>query len=311
LVHTLAADGSIYGQVDDAVSGANAFMVYSETGNINALEVAKDLVAIDSRISSNTDRISSALTAAVEPFFTTGKEALASILQRICSYGDTSYQPIGYAIWGSQETTDGKPQLVVASYPSLSSYDYVIDATDPRLEAPINIVRDVSSVVNYINVRWTQASGTQNTVTPDDDANLSDSDSISRYGRREPDSDLDIGPGTYALAVRAGRAYIANKKYPRPYVSGPIRIFEAIRNQDGGETPVSEIRAGQRVKLVNVADDVLGIDGAGATFIITEIEYDDDTQSASISCGMPDSLASFLAAGSLMPIKDPTLEGIA
>jgi hypothetical protein len=94
-------------------------------------------------------------------------------------------------------------------------------------------------------------------------------------------------------------------------VSGPIRIFEAIRNQDGGETPVSEIRAGQRVKLVNVADDVLGIDGAGATFIITEIEYDDDTQSASISCGMPDSLASFLAAGSLMPIKDPTLEGIA
>lgn len=307
---TPAADGSIYGQVDDAVSGANAFMVYSETGNINALEVAKDLVAIDSRISSNTDRISSALTAAVEPFFTTGKEALASILQRVCSYGDTSYQPIGYAIWGSQETGDEKPQLVVESYPSLSSFDYVIDAADPRLEAPINIVRDASSVVNYVSVRWTQPNGVQNMVTPDDDANLSDASSIALYGRREPDADLDIGYGSYALAVRAGRAYIADKKYPRPYVSGPIKLYESIRNQDGGETPVSEIRAGQRVKLVNVADDVLGIDSAGATFVLTEHEYDDDTQSASLVCGIPDSLASFLAAGALIP-KDPILEGMA
>lgn len=301
--HSGTSDGSRFGQIDDAVSGANALMIYSETGNINAYEVAKDLVGLLSRLSSNTDRISSALTVSVEPFITTGKEAAASILARICSYGDTSYWPIGYAVWGSQEVTDEKPQLVVEPYPALTSCEYVIDAGDPLLEAPAQIVRDVNSVVNYVSVRYTDPEGREKIVTPDDDATLKDDASIAFYGKREADTDPHVGTGTSDLAIRAGRAFLANKKDPRPYVSAPLRVYGSIRNYDGGETPVSEIRAGQRVKLANIADDVLNQTGVGATFIITETEYSDDDQSVMISCGMPDSLASFLAAMSLVPTR--------
>jgi hypothetical protein len=302
--HTGTSDGSRFGQIDNAVSGANEIMIYSETGSINAYEVARDLVGLLSALSSVTDGIDSTLNVSVEPFLTEGKEAAASILQRICSYGTASYGPVGFAVWGSQQTLDGKPQLFVAPYPDLSSHEYVIDAGDPALEAPLTIARDVSGVVNYVCVRYLDALGRENIVTPDDDATLRDDTSISLYGRREPDSDLSIGTGSSALAIRAGRAYIANKKDPRPYVSGPIRVYGAIKNADGGKTPVSEIRAGERIRLANVADDVFNQAGVGATFVITEIEYVDDDQSATISCGLPDSLATFLAAMSLVPVKN-------
>lgn len=301
---TPATDGTIYGQIDSAISGATSLMVYSETGSINAYEVAKDLVGLLSQLSSNTDRISSALNVSVEPFFTEGKEAAASILQRICSFGDASYQPIGYAVWGSQETGDDKPQLVVEAFPSISTYDLLIDAGDPRLSSPVSIVRDVNSVVNYVSVRYLDSLGRPKIVTPDDDSTLRDDTSISLYGRREADSDLSVGTSTQALAIRAGRAYLARNKDPRAYVSGPIVVRESMRSADGGETPVSEIKAGQRVKLVNISEDVFRQTDAGATFVITETEYDDDTQSAIISCGVPDDLSSFIAALSLVPVKN-------
>lgn len=302
--HAGVSDGSRFGQIDSAVSGATPLMVYSETGAINAREVAVDLVGLLTQLSSNTDAIDTSLTQSVEPFITEGKEAAASILQRICSYGTTSYKPIGYAVWGSQQTADDKPQLVVEPYPDLSSSEYVIDAADPRLEAPIEIKRDVGSVVNYVSVVYRDALDRENIVTPDDDANLKDDASIALYGRREADIDPNIGTGSYALAVAAGRAYLENRRNPRPYVSAPIRVLDVIANSTGGETPVSEVRAGQRVKLVNVLDDVLNADGVGATFVITETEYDDDEASASISLGLPDSIAVYLAALSLVPSKE-------
>ena len=288
--HAGVSDGSRFGQIDSAVSGATQLMIYSETGSINAREVAVDLVGLMTQLSSNTDKIHAGLTLSVEPFLTDGKESAASILQRICSFGTPTYEPIGYAVWGSLQTGDGKPQLEVLPYPDLSASEYVIDAADPRLEAPISIKRDVGSVVNYVSVVYRDALDRENVVTPDDDANLKDDASIALYGRREPDTNPDIGTGSYALAVAAGRAYIANRSNPRAYVSSPIKVFDAIMNATGGETPVSEIRAGQRVRLVNVLDDVLNAEGSGATFVITETEYSDDNQSVSLSLGLPDSL---------------------
>lgn len=306
-------DGTYYGEIN---SNSTPFMVYSETGSINAYEVAKDIAALYSELSTNYDRIDSSLNVAVEPFITQGKEAAASVLARICSYGTSAYKAIGYAIWGSQETSDGKPQLVVEPYPVLTSYEYVIDAGDPRLIAPIEIVKDVAGVVNWVCVRWTDGGGFEHVVTPDDDANLKDTASIALYGQREADSDLHIGLGTQTLAIQAGRALLSQKKDPRAYVSAPIKVYESMRASDGGTVAVSEVRAGQRVRLVNVADDVFNVSGTGATFVITDAEYSDDDQTLTMSCGVPDDLAHFLASVSAMGTKQAssgnyTLEGIA
>lgn len=305
------SDGTYFGELN---SSSTAFMVYSETGSINAREVAQDIAAMYSEISTNYDRIDSSLTVSVEPFITDGKEIAASVLSRICSYGTSAYKPIGYAVWGSQEVSDGKPQLVVEPYPEISSYDYIIDAGNPLLIAPIEIVREVAGVVNWVTVRWLDGSGFEHVISPDDDATLKDLDSIAMYGKREGESDLSIGLGTQTLAIQAGRALLSRKKNPMPYVSSPIRVYESLRSSAGGEVPVSEVRAGQRIKLVNIADDVLNSSGSGATFVITETLYSDDDQTLTISCGVPDDLATVISsvrvAGSSFAGNN-TLEGIA
>ena len=56
--------------------------------------------------------------------------------------------------------------------------------------------------------------------------------------------------------------------------------------------PVSQVRAGQRVKLENVVSDV---QGTGLTFIISQTEYTDAGELLSITTGLPDRLSVWLA----------------
>ena len=285
---TPTEDGTYYGNFTDLV-------VYSETGNIDALEIGKDVIGKETRLNSATGNILSTATFSLIPFVTNGYETLASILTRAASFGDASGGAMAFYLRESDfaAAPDGKPVLVLEAQPALSDYDYAIRIDEENLTGPLNLDRDFYGVRNWIIVSYKDLNGRIVYVTPDDDATLTDSSSVASYGQR--DLTINTGQSTEAAAVAWGVRILAKLKDPKFYVSGPITVKEYIRAKEGNNVPVSLVAPGKRIKVENFLTDLVGSLGAGLTFLISHIGYDDKTQTASISCGVSDNLAVFLA----------------
>lgn len=287
---TPTEDGTYYGQI-------SGVMVYSETGTITAQSIAKNIRAKLTELNSDETRIG-APGFTLEPFMSNGREPMASILNRATSYGDGSYNSwAAYLVESDLATTpDGKPVLALTQYPALTAYDYAVRVDDPNVDGTITIVYDLESVRNWITVSYRDELDNRDVIlTPDDDANLKDTTSITAYGQRETPQPLAAGTTSATVAKNLARRYLAAYKDPRLYVSGPIVVKGYIRNATGGLVPASQIRAGMRIKVENYLTDLASVSGAGLTFIITQTDYNDDTQTCAVSTGVPDDLAVFLA----------------
>ncbi len=287
---TPVEDGTYYGQI-------SGVMVYSEIGTITAQSIAKNIRAKLTELNSDETRIG-APGFTLEPFMSNGREAMASILTRAASYGDGSYNSwAAYLVESDLATTpDGKPVLALTQYPALTSYDYAVRLDDPNLTGELTVVYDLDAVRNWIAVKYRDELNNRDVIlTPDDDANLKDTTSITAYGQRETPQPLDASTTSATVAKNLARRYLAAYKDPRLYVSGPIVVKGFIRNATGGRVPASQIRAGMRIRVENYLTDLASVSGAGLTFVITQTDYNDDAQTCSISTGVPDDLAVFLA----------------
>lgn len=293
------ASGTYYGQIDNAISGATALMVYSETGNINCLEVFKDVRAMVPELSSDETLIDTSLTVTIEPFISQGREALGSILARIASYGTSTYGAIGYGIKDGSQSSDGKPILFAEPWPALTDYEYEIAFSDKQLGDSLEIVRDYAGIINWVVVEYQDPSnGSIITVTPDDDANLKDQNSIDTYGERQSPHPLRVGYSSRTAAVYYARRLLASRKDPQVYISGSITYRGTINGKFGQKHPVANIIAGERCKIVDFVSDVIDVAGAGLTAVITATEYNDSNGgSVRLSFGIPDNLAVMLSRG--------------
>jgi len=304
---TPTSDGVYYGQVDSAISGATAFMVYSETGNINCYEVFKDVAALVPELSTDYSLLDSTLSVSIEPFITKGREELASILARIAAFGTSTYGGISYGIRDSSQSTDGKPILFCEPTPPLTDYEWEINISDRRIGDTLEIVRDADSVVNWVVVEYEDALGKRYTITPDDDATLKDTDSIAKHGERHGQV-LRLGQVGQTPALQYARSYLAKMKDTQVYVSGSITYRGSIPGKNGASTPASEavveVLHGVRARVSNFVTDVLDIAGAGLTALVSSATYSDvNGGEVRLTFGVPDDLATLLAR---MPIVHPS-----
>jgi len=291
---TPTSDGTYFGQFDNAVSGANAFMVYTETGNINPTEIAKDIRAAVSGLNSDESKIGSN-TLTLEPFITNGYEMFASILARVAAYGDSSFNQWGFYVVESElaSTPDGKPVLAYAQWPSLTDYDLVIRADDKRVTLP-GLYPDYENIWNYVIVKYQDELSNRDVfITPDDDANLKDATSISNWNQRE--YVLDVGAANSTTATNMGRRFLAEHKDLRITVNGTISVTGSLEDKNGQTYPVSRIRSRQRVKITNFLTDEIGVSGAGLTFVLTGTRYTHDSKTVQLTCGRPDPWSVLLA----------------
>jgi hypothetical protein len=159
-------------------------------------------------------------------------------------------------------------------------------------------VIDYDNVANYIKVTYTDSEGIQQELTPADDSALTDTTSVTKYGRR--DLIAGLGEATSATALNYGKRILATRKDPRVIVSSPIPIVGYCSDRYGLPVPASEIIAGMRMRIINYLDDVIGTAGAGFTAIISDVSYDDTTETAMVSFGLWDDLAVLLAQRSLL-----------
>lgn len=279
---TPAGDGHTYAEL-------TSLIVYSETSAINLTEVATDVVgALSSYINSYTGKIESN-TNDLTPIIFPTPTSYADILTTAAGFGDTSYNPWAVGLLHSDNaplaSRDGKPVLFAQQVPALTAYELSIRLDDENVMPPFSIQKDISQIRNHITVVFTNENLETVTITPDDDANLKDTTSITNW--RQRDYVLQLGHSTSTAAIDSGRRYLSAHKDPVYRVSGPIMIHGYVRGAQDNKIPVSEIYAGLRIRI---EDYIENSNWDTPTLLITHTEYDDESETISLSFGQPGEL---------------------
>ena len=295
---TGVSDGTEYGEI----SGVKVYRYQSDDATVPEVyldNLAKDCQAAVSDINSDTGKIgdyTGGSPLALEPFISNGREPWNSILQRAAGYGDTAFAEWYVRLLDSEQasTPDGKPVIEVAQYPVLTDYDYGIRLDSENLIPQLDIRRSAANVANWIVISYKDTDEQKDIIlTPDDDANLKDATSITDWGQR--DLVVSIGEASNTTALNIGRRILASRKDARFYINGPIVVKGFIEGKDGNPVPASQIQAGKRVRVLNYLTDLVGVSGAGLTFIISATQYDDAGETCRISTGVSDNMAVILA----------------
>jgi hypothetical protein len=274
---TPPSNGTVYGELSNVT-------VYTETGSINLTEIAKDVRAHESDLSTSLGQIASNTYALVP--FVSEDERLADCLMRAAGYGDSAANAWAVSIVESALGTDGKPVLRVAQQPALTAHDYALRLDEPNVQPGVVFRQNIADVRNWIAVKYRSADGRTVYLTPDDDAALSDSASVADYGERQEWLDVPTTSATTAKAF--GVRYLAQYRDPRWQASGGITVKGYIRTAAGGLLPACRIRAGMRVKVENFLSD---LSGSGLTLLISGTRYTAARETCTISVGVPDFLA--------------------
>lgn len=272
---TPAADGSILGEIYN-------IMMYSETGTIDLTEIAKDVRAGVSELSSN-EHLVATNGYDLAPFVTNYRERLTSILDRATAFGDGSQTPWAVGVRGAHLSSDDKPLLFAEAQPNLASVtpDYEVSLDG----AQVSVRRNVGEVWNWVVVQYQDLRGFTQVATPDDDANLKDTDSIAKYGQRE--MVLDMNFSDLAEAKNMARRFLAKYKNPTYAITSPVRVTGYLRKTDGGYVPAALVQAGKTVRVVDFLPDLSGV---GLVLLITSTSYDHATRTVDIGFGVPDVL---------------------
>jgi hypothetical protein len=277
---TPPSDGTIYGEISNVV-------VYSETGDITLSTIAEDCAARLPELSTDVSLIGDN-TYSLVPFISE-VDSYADILSKAASYGDSSFNPWAYGVRASEQASDNKPLLFVEAYPSLTTCDYELSLSEAQA-AGVVFAQDTTEVRNWIAVQYTDQRGFPVWVTPDDDPDLKDDASIAQYGQMEEWITLEAR--WWIVAKNWGQRVLQQRKDAMWKASGEIPVTGYLRAVGGGKVPVSQVRAGQRLRI----NDFLGdLSGTGLTLLITATSYDDASETCSISTGKPDMLAARLA----------------
>jgi hypothetical protein len=273
-------DGVVYAEVREVV-------VYTETGAINLTEIAKDILPRLPELSADVSLIGDN-TYSLVPFISE-VDSYADILSKAASYGDSSFNPWAFGVRASEQASDNKPLLFVEAYPSLTTCDYELSLSEAQA-AGVVFAQDPTEVRNWIAVQYTDQRGFPVWVTPDDDPDLLDQASIDKYGEMHEWITLDAR--WWIVAKNWGQRVLAQRKDAPWKASGEIPVTGYLRAAGGGKVPVSQVRAGQRLRIADFLGD---LSGTGLTFLITATQYSDADEVCSISTGRPDQLETYLA----------------
>lgn len=184
------------------------------------------------------------------------------------------------------------PLIYYEAQPLLTDYDYVVSLDEENLVGGFKIVASAlpDELVNVAYVRFKNSRGQEDWTY-----NPVDSSSQTKYLKRIVSIDAGTGVNTIAGGDAFGNTYLTGRSGLQYYVSGPIQIKGYLRHKAGDRVPAAMVRAGKRLKIENFIGDFGDVSGAGFTFLISQTEYNDASETISITLGRPDSLAVSLA----------------
>jgi hypothetical protein len=194
------------------------------------------------------------------------------------------------------------PVIYYEQFPTSSDYEYTVRLDEQAVDGlELVLSADLDTLYNDGRFTFTTPDGKQDWTNYlyGSEPLLLDSASAAKFYNRQITGDL----GTAAdklLAVTRGIPYVQYQKDVAYYMRAPLSLVGTIRKKDGTPVPVSLIRAGQRIRIENFTADVSDDPGTGLTFLISRTEYDDDSGVITVTAGVSDDLANYLAKGALM-----------
>ena len=283
-------DGDCFGEFSAIVVYGNEHADHT----VILTQIAKDVegkLSGESVMNSDESHIDTiTYSDGIIPFIADDYPTIADILMRAAKYGDDSQNSWAVGVYESEKaaTPDGTPVLFCEQYLALTDFDYAIRLDEPNVVVPISFTEDFGEIWNWVCVQYTNILGERKYITPDDQATLKDTTSISDYGQR--DYLLNIGQSDSDTALDNGRRFLAEYKNPKWILTRPIRVKGYIRKKNSEKVGTSEVMAGKRIKIENYLQDVSSVDDAGLTFRISQTRYTDNNETVSISAGGPDEL---------------------
>lgn len=206
------------------------------------------------------------------------------------------------------DAISGNTSVVVyyETQPTLTDYEYAVRVDEKNL-AGLELVLSAGTDVlqNTVWVRHSNDSGKQQWSNQSDDAGLADSASATKYEGRTLIVDGKQA-STTALGAQYGLPFVTKHKDLQYYMRGPLAIKGTIRTKAGVSVPVSQVRAGKRIRIENFATDVGDTVASGLTFLITHTDYDDETQTCQVTCGVPDDITTLTAMNGTVGVATRT-----
>jgi hypothetical protein len=282
---TPAGLGATYAEISD-------LRVYAETNNSGNIadsmnEIVLDLISeFSDFINADTGNVGVAGSPYTIDNYIAQGDYIADILTAVTGFGDAAFNAWAAQFVNSQlaSTEDGKPPLWLAQYPALTGYDFKLNMDDLEI-AGIQIQKNIASVRNWIRVRYLDDQNNEIWITPDDDANLKDTASIADNGQQE--ENLFFNNMTTTGATNLARRFLAQMKDPKYILTAPLPILHTIKTGKNDIMPVSWVRAGLRIGIM----DYLG----GVNFLISHTRYNHDERTCYVTAGQPDPFAIALA----------------
>lgn len=250
-------------------------------GTLNIAELCYDTIdKLGGELSASTALIDSGLTNSVIPFISKEAEPIADMLIRAASYGDTSNDPVAVGLRESDIVSDSLPVLFAEQYPTLDDFEYRLSWLDENRSGG-SMAQSTLDVANYIWVEYTTERGFRAIVSPADNAALTNSTSVSNnpWGQIDRSVSLDAET-TEEQAVKWGARYLSRFQNLQWTVKTPVRVTDYLQSKFKRRIPAAQVRAGQRVKLVDFAEE-------DQIFIITHTSYNDERRQLTFSAGIP------------------------
>jgi hypothetical protein len=285
---TPASDGTQYAKITNMA-------VFGQNSSGNAISTVSDIVKEYAALLGYTD--TSYIAANSYDLTNIGfvsddlTEYYIDAINRLIKYSSTN---AAYS-FGFNEAV----QAYYEQVPALSDYDYSVRLDSQALSGvELVLSSNFGELANSIFVRYRDDTGKINIVTSSDDAGLDDTTSQAKYLPRKYLA--DAGTSSSAGAINYGKMILKSKKDLIYYMRAPLQLTGTICAKSGNEVPVAQIRAGKRILIENISYDVGDTLGSGLTFLISRTEYDDASGVLSVTAGIPDDLAVYLARKALM-----------
>jgi len=277
----------IYGKITNlAVMAENAYGALTTTPS-TILKACVDNYA-SSPFSTNTLLVDATNTYDLIP---TGivdddlDKSLAEFMMGVAAFSsDNSRWAVG--VRESEYVAGGtEPLIYYERQPVLTDYDYVIRIDEENLTGDFRLVASAlpDVLLNWIFVQFRDSNGYNDWAF-----SAIDTASYGKYLGRwlivNAPSGITTGPGADAY----GYTILNARKNLMSYISGPITVKGALRGKSGGPIPVSQVRAGKRIKIENFLTDFGDVTGTGFTFLISQTEYNDADETVQLTVGRPD-----------------------
>lgn len=214
----------------------------------------------------------------LDPFAVEEPAYAGAVADQIAAYGDSSLNTWGLSVWGGSDTSDGLPRAVFERR-SVSDYEYEVGLND--LTADRFAYAKISDKLrNTVIVGYEDKKGIARYRSAADNAALANAASIAdEYPRGEY---IKIGQADTTRADMVGKRFITYRSNRLTRASIVRKGW--IKTKDGRSVPTGQVRAGQRVKLLET----------GEILFIRQTNYDAESKTVTISPDEPEDNLSML-----------------